>query len=49
LSVMAALVGALASYLYLALYYKKQNADYIERAKQSKPYDLQGLGRTYDQ
>lgn len=47
LSVMAALVGALASYLYLALYYKKQNADYIERAKQSKPYDLQGLGRTF--
>ncbi|MCV3741308.1 polysaccharide biosynthesis protein [Lentilactobacillus hilgardii] len=47
LSVMAALVGALASCFYLAIYYKKQESDYTERAKQSKPYDLQGLGQTF--
>ncbi|GAF36162.1 polysaccharide biosynthesis protein [Lentilactobacillus farraginis] len=47
LSVMAALVGALASCFYLATYYKKQSADYAEKSQQSKPYDLEGIGRTF--
>lgn len=47
LSVMAALVGALASYLYLAFYYRKQRNVYQQKAEKSLPYDLEGLGRTF--
>ncbi|MBU9788342.1 polysaccharide biosynthesis protein [Lentilactobacillus sp. IMAU92037] len=43
LSVMAAFVGAVASYLYLGLYYKKQSANYVQMAAKSKPYDLSSI------
>lgn len=43
LSVMAAFVGAVASYLYLGLYYKKQSANYAQMAAKSKPYDLSSI------
>ncbi len=47
LSVMAALIGAIASYLYLAAYYKKQSPDYAMMAEKSRPYDLESIGHTF--
>ncbi|MEE8825319.1 putative cell division protein YtgP [Lentilactobacillus sunkii] len=47
LSVMAAFVGAVASYIYLALYYRKQTANYAELAKKSKPFDLTSIKKIF--
>lgn len=47
LSVMAAFVGALASYLYLGLYYRKQSAHYAEMAKKSAPFDLTSIKKIF--
>ncbi len=47
LSVMAAFVGAVASYIYLALYYRKQSANYAELAKKSKPFDLTSIKKIF--
>nr|WP_040537901.1 polysaccharide biosynthesis protein [Lentilactobacillus parafarraginis] len=47
LSVMAALIGAVASYLYLGLYFQKQRPEYAEKSRNSKPYDLEGTKRIF--
>ncbi|WP_203629385.1 putative polysaccharide biosynthesis protein [Lentilactobacillus fungorum] len=47
LSVMAAFVGAVASYLYLGIYYKRKSADYAALAAKSKPFDLTSIRKIF--
>ncbi|MDH5106943.1 polysaccharide biosynthesis protein [Lentilactobacillus diolivorans] len=45
-SVFGAVVGAIASYIYLGLYYKKQSSQYAAMAAKSLPDDLSGVKKT---
>ncbi|PWG00340.1 polysaccharide biosynthesis protein [Levilactobacillus bambusae] len=45
-SVFGAFVGAVASYVYLWWYYRKQEPTYRLQAEQSQPFDLHGVGHS---